>query len=187
MEMSSLPIPLARAAMSLMPRPVLASAVAVVMRRMQSRHPKLFRNLAGLSEATVHLVPTDLPHAFALTLGQEPVSFTVHAKTEDVSPSASVTGSLEALVDMLEGREDGDRLFFARDIRIEGDTSVIVGLRNTLDREEIDLFSDIASLCGPFAGAAKMAVRLADGLARHARERLDRVHDELHREEKAAP
>lgn len=178
MESNPLPIPLAHAALSLMPAAALSRVIEVVMRRVEGRHPKLFKNLAQLSPAQVHLVPTDLPHRFALTLGSAPVTFTLVAADQIEQPDATVSGRLEALIDMLEGRVDGDTLFFSRDIQITGDTSVIVGLRNTLDREEIDLFTEILSLCGPFAGPARMAIGFVERLAKKAREHLSSRADE---------
>ena len=187
MDSVSLPVPLAKAVMSLIPAPALSRAIAVVMRRMMGRHPKLFSNLSSLTPARVHLVPTDMPHGFILAVGQNPVLFDViGVGAQDGPPDAVVSGSLLALVDMLEGRVDGDKLFFSRDITIAGDTSVIVGLRNTLDREEIDLFAEITSLCGPFALPARAAIGMLDAVARKLKARLSTVHDSLH-EERAAP
>ena len=186
MSNQPLPIPFARAAMSLMPAPVLSRAIEVVMRRMRRRHAKLFANLAGLPPAVVCLKPTDMPHAFRLVLGQEPVLFEVANAGHTQEPTATISGSLQALVDMLEGRADGDKLFFSRDIQITGDTSAIVGLRNTLDREEIDLFTEITSLCGPFAAPARRTITLLDSLARRIKARVVATHESLHQEQ-AAP
>jgi hypothetical protein len=73
---------------------------------------------------------------------------------------------------MLEGRSDGDMMFFSRDIDISGDTAVIVGLRNTLDREEINLLDDVAALCGPFAVPARRIFGLVNGVAERVLNRL---------------
>jgi len=179
MNTTPLPVPLAKAMMNLMPASLLARTVDLVMSKVRSRHPKLFKDLARLSSAVVFLDPTDLAHSFVLELGVQPVTFAVRCGDEK-QPDARISGKLEVLIDMLEGRADGDMLFFARDIQITGDTSIIVGLRNTLDREEIDLFTEITSLCGPFAAPARAALGLADRIARRARSRLERVHNELH-------
>jgi len=170
--------------MSLMPARLLESALDVVLKRARGRHPKLFKNLATLPQAVIYLDPTDLPHSFVLQVGTDPATFTIR-HDGDEPPDACVSGRLEALVDMLEGRVDGDTLFFARDIRITGDTSVIVALRNTLDREEIDLFSEILSLCGPFAAPARVALTLADKVAGRIRARMETMHDTLHETKKA--
>ncbi|HYH39842.1 MAG TPA: hypothetical protein VD860_16595, partial [Azospirillum sp.] len=40
-----------------------------------------------------------------------------------------------------------------RTLSIEGDTALVVGLRNALDGEDIDLVADLAGLAGPFRHA----------------------------------
>jgi predicted lipid carrier protein YhbT len=89
---------------------------------------------------------------------------------------ARVRGKLEALLNLLEGRTDSDMQFFSRDIEITGDTSVMVGLRNTLDREEINLLDDIATLCGPFAVPARRAIMLVNQAAERIKNRLADIH-----------
>lgn len=176
---STLPVPLARAVMAFMPPAALARCVKVIVRRMEGRHPKLFKNLARLDPALVHLVPTDLPHRFALRMGSDQVSFFV-LQEETETPDAQVSGRLESLIDMLEGRADGDTLFFSRDIDVTGDTSVIVGLRNTLDREEINLYEEVISLCGPFAPQAGFILSFLDRAAHRVKDRVSLIHEEIH-------
>ena len=55
------------------------------------------------------------------------------------------------LLDLLEGRVDGDTVFFSRDLKITGDTAAIVALRNTLDREDLDVSEEIHAVLGPMA------------------------------------
>lgn len=49
---------------------------------------------------------------------------------------------------MVDGRYDGDALFFTRDLRVEGDTEAIVCLRNALDDVEGSVADDIAAFFG---------------------------------------
>lgn len=179
---SSLPVPLSKAVLSLTPQAALSHVVELVWRRMEHRHPKLLKNLARLDNALVYLEPTDVPHNFALTMGDR-VQFYVISDEESEARTADATvkGGLQALVDMLEGREDGDTLFFSRDIQISGNTEVIVGLRNTLDREEVDLFTEVLSLCGPFAKPAGMAIHMADQFLGHMKGRIEKAHDHMHK------
>ena len=62
-----------------------------------------------------------------------------------------------ALIELLEGRVDGDALFFSRDLAIEGDTEVVLMLRNAVDSEVIDVLDDLTSVFGPLAGLARKA------------------------------
>ena len=61
---------------------------------------------------------------------------------------------------MLHGVEDGDALFFSREVMIEGDTSAVLAFRNALDAEEIDLTEEFLALVG-FNGPAGHVLRNA--------------------------
>jgi O2-independent ubiquinone biosynthesis accessory factor UbiT len=148
--------------------------IDALMQRMRRRHPRLFENLERLDSAVVWIEPSDVPHRFRLAYGHGEVLLVV-ADGEDRVCDACIKGNLDALLNMLEGRIDGDKLFFSRDIEISGDTGVIVALRNTLDREIIDLLDDVTSLLGPFARPAREVVLLADNIARHIRKRIAKL------------
>ncbi|MDD3288602.1 MAG: SCP2 sterol-binding domain-containing protein [Alphaproteobacteria bacterium] len=179
MEQVELPLPAARVVMSLMPPPVLSRMVSALVHKMERRHPRMFKNLERLDKATVLFEPTDLPHKFILKIGSKPVSLELAAPDSEIS-GAIIRGDLKSLLDMLEGRVDGDTLFFSRSIVVSGDTSVIVGLRNTLDREGLNLMDEVAAVCGPFAGSAIMAVTVFDKIAKRAKNHLMKIHDSLH-------
>jgi predicted lipid carrier protein YhbT len=172
MSPTGLPTPLIKGAIHVVPAPVMRHLVGIMVRRVERRHPKLFRNLARLDRATVLVEPTDLPYRFALTVGEPKPSVTLIDEGTNERPDAVVKGPLESLMAMLEARSDGDTLFFARGIVLTGSTAVIVALRNTLDREEIDLFDEIMSFFGPLAKPAGAAVLALDRVARRFRENL---------------
>jgi O2-independent ubiquinone biosynthesis accessory factor UbiT len=157
--------------MRILPPALLSRMIDALMNGMRQRHPRLFRNLEQFEPAILHIEPTDTQRRFALAFGGGPASLQL-ISSEPALPNARIRGRLEMLLNLLEGRIDGDRLFFSRDIQVTGDTSIIVALRNTLDRENIDLLEDATSLCGPFAGLAQLAITLLDGAMRQARARL---------------
>ncbi|NTU76309.1 MAG: hypothetical protein HGA90_00585 [Alphaproteobacteria bacterium] len=170
--------------MSFLPPQALSRLLEALVRRMEERHPRLFRNLARLDKAIVHIEPQDLPHRFALSVGAgTPTLKLIPEGGRGEKPRACIRGNLDVLLDMLEGRTDGDTEFFSRSITVMGDTSTIVALRNTLDREEINLWDEFMDLCGPFAQPVGLAVTILDGLARAARLRLQTLHAELHETE----
>ena len=171
MTTNQLPIPLARAAMRVLPAPLLQRSVDLLMRRLRQRHAALFDNLTRLDLATIVIAPSDLPHRFALRFGPSGVSLRV-INGRDLAHQACVTGRLSALIDLLEGRIDSDMLFFARHIEISGDTSVVVGLRNTIDREEINLFDEIMAIGGHLARPLRRVLLACNGAAQRIRERL---------------
>ncbi len=113
--------------------------------------------------------PSDLPHRFKLAYGNGETNLSI--AEEHAVADAHIKGKLEALLSLLEGRIDGDKLFFTRDLEISGNTAVVVALRNTLDREEIDLLDDVSALFGPFARPMRAALSFMDKVTQeiHAR------------------
>jgi predicted lipid carrier protein YhbT len=179
MDESRLPVPLARVALRVIPGSVLNRLTYLLIRRMQKIHPALFENLARLDAATVCIDPSDLPHRFILKFGHGPASLTISERAE-YSCDAVVKGNLESLLNLLEGRIDSDMMFFSREITITGDTSVVVALRNTLDREEISLLDDITAMCGPAANPARKAMvrinKIMEGVKRSMKHAAERRH-----------
>ncbi|RMF14537.1 MAG: hypothetical protein D6757_06105, partial [Alphaproteobacteria bacterium] len=73
-----------------------------------------------------------------------------------LAADARVTGPLTALLNVATGAVDGDALFFSRDLMIEGDTALVVALRNAFD----DAHLDLAELIGPPEPLRRPLVRL---------------------------
>ena len=187
MKPSNLPTPIVRGAMHVTPPFVLARMVGALLRGMERAHPKLFQNLSRLKGAVIHVDPTDLPHRFELRYGgDEKPTVRVLEKSGQGAADASIKGNLDILLNLLEGRIDGDALFFTRGLVITGDTAAIVGLRNTLDREEIDLFSDITGMFGPFAKPVGRALTALGRVRETAKSRVAAVHESFHDEEAGA-
>ena len=91
-----------------------------------------------LAPALIHIAPTDLPYGFALRVGRAPVTLAI-VDERPADADADVRASAGVLIDLLEGRIDSDTLFFRRDLEILGNTAVIVGLRNVLVHEYVNI------------------------------------------------
>ncbi len=176
---SSPPLALLRGAASVLPRPVLSAITAAIVRGLAKTHPKLIKNLATLDPAVVHVVAFDLPYRFAITVGREPIALTVIDRAA-TGADAEISASVATLVDLLEGRIDSDTLFFRRDLRIAGNTAVVVGLRNVLDREELSIAGELEALCGPLGRPARRLARALEYVADGAGARLAAMHRTLH-------
>jgi len=174
-----LPLALLRGAATVTPLPLLSAIAAAVVRGLSKSHPKLLKNLASLEPAVVHVVATDLPYRFAIELGREPTTLRVVDRTA-TGADAEISASVATLIDLLEGRIDSDTLFFRRDLRISGNTAVVVGLRNVLDREELSVASELEALCGRLAKPARRVARALDRIADAAGARLAAMHRTLH-------
>lgn len=173
------PVLLAGLAVRPLPPAALKPALALAMRTLRRRHPGLFDRLSGMGAPTFLIDPVDLPFVFLLETDPARPRLTALGETAAGTQTATATirGPLMTLIDLAEGRLDGDALFFSRDLVIEGDTEAVVALRNAIDDAEMDLVSDLLSALGPLAGPARLAVNgMAALLARAARD-LETLRD----------
>ena len=138
----------------------LQPALAIALKALHRRHPGLFDRLSGMDRPSFLIDPVDLPFAFLLETDPENIRLVALSRTKAAQSSATATirGPLLALIDLMEGRIDGDALFFKRDLAIEGETEAVVALRNAIDDAEIDLVADVLSMFGPLETPARMAV-----------------------------
>ncbi len=173
------PLALLRSAATVLPTRLLERLAARMIGRLGRSHPRLLRNLERMAPAVIHIAPHDLPYRFVLTVGRTPVTLGIAARDAS-GADASVVASVATLVDLLEGRIDGDTLFFRRDLTISGDTSLIVGLRNVLDRDELMLADEIARAFGPLAPPARALARALDHVLERVGTRLAAMHRTLH-------
>ncbi len=130
-------------------QPFLNAAMAITRRR----HPGLFDRLAGLSGATFLIDPIDLAFDFLLRPSPPPSLVAVAEGGLTEPPTATIRGPLMALIQLLEGKLDGDALFFSRDLVVEGDTEAVVTLRNAVDGAGIDVLDDLLAELGPLSGS----------------------------------
>lgn len=138
------------------------------------RHTGMLERLADFAGATCLIVPRDLPAAFLLTLrpSPQPPKLNLVDPARVTGARATIRADLATLLQLLEGRIDGDALFFSRDLTVEGDMEVVVALRNAVDDAGIDLIRDAASTCGPFAAPAERLGRQLSGTAARLHRRL---------------
>lgn len=142
----------------LMPlQPVLDRIIRHVLRQ----RPDLPRRL-GVHRGRLFVVdPTNMP--FVLLLRVDPGRPLLRAvRRHEIPPhEARMSGTFLTLMDMVDGRLDGDALFFSRDLAVTGDTEAVVCLRNALDDLEGSVIEDAASLFGPPGRALLKLLRKA--------------------------
>lgn len=138
-------------------KPFLQFAMDAVLKE----YPHLFERMEDYSDKLILMNPTDFP--FVLVLSPDPLmpSLNAYKSENDCLYDASITGTLSTFMAMLDGKLDGDALFFSRDLTIEGETECVIALRNTLDDAGPDVFGAIANALGPFAPAFKGLHKIA--------------------------
>jgi len=164
------PVLLAGIALRPLPPGLLQPILNAVMTVFARRHPGMFDRLAGLGDATFLIDPIDLSFGFLLQPSPPPGLVAIDKDSLEEEPTATVRGPLLTLIQLLEGKLDGDALFFSRDLVVEGDTEAVVTLRNAIDGAGIDVKDEFLSGLGPFARPAE---RVAGG-AKTILGRMDR-------------
>ncbi len=171
--------PVLFAGMALTPVPpvVLQPALNAAMAITRRKHPDIFERMEGFGDPVFLIDPIDLPYVFILSPDQQSPKLTIAREHSNDEVDAVIRGPLLALIDMLEGRIDGDAVFFSRDLVIEGDTEVVVALRNAVDGAEINLMEGVLALFGPFSGPVRMAADTATRIASRAASDLETLCD----------
>jgi predicted lipid carrier protein YhbT len=129
-------------------------------RRMVRSHPAMLRRLGDHAARRFLIDPLDLP--WVLLLHPEATAMTAHPRTRPPVHDARIAGTLSAFLAMMHGAEDGDALFFSRDLTVDGDTAAVLALRNAMDDAELDLSEELTALAGPFGGPLGRALAGAE-------------------------
>lgn len=140
-------------------RPAIARVARSFASGVWSRHQRNFERLSDYEGARFLIDPVDLPLVFLLELAPEGpqvsiVESDVSGGEDPPDVSATIRGPLHSLLELAEGKVDGDALFFNRDLSIEGDTEAVVALRNAVDDAELDLLEEFSKIFGPLARPA---------------------------------
>ncbi len=148
------------------PRLALAAVPLFVLRPLLQRiadgvahnRPEVFSRLGAHASKRFLIDPTDLP--FVLLLEPRPTvpRLTSYRRTALPRHDASIAGRFIDLLDMVDGRLDGDALFFSRALRVGGDTEAVVSLRNALDDVDGSVIDNVINAFGPLAPAARLAL-----------------------------
>jgi len=138
-----------RLAIDTVPLAVVQRVVATVFRQALAQHPGLFDRLGAEADKRFCFTPTDLDLSFVVHPAARTI--TVYRKAGTPAADATASGPLLTLLALLEGRLDGDAVFFSRGLGVAGDMEAMLALRNALDDCGFDLPADLSGLAGPFA------------------------------------
>lgn len=135
-------------ALAPLPMPLVNFSLKKLVRAIGKSRPEVFNRLEGHHHKWFLVDPTNLP--FVLCLRPDPRHPELKAYRKHCVPDAEsrISGSFLTLLGMIDGRYDGDALFFTRDLCVEGDTEAVVCLRNALDDVDGSIADDVASFFG---------------------------------------
>jgi predicted lipid carrier protein YhbT len=132
-----------------------------IVRKIAAQRPKIFGRIGPHTGKCFLIDPVNMP--FVLMLYPDPAAPRLKAARRHDAPAydACIAGSFLTLLDVVDGRLDGDALFFTRGLTVEGDTEATVCLRNALDDLEGSIADDVAAMFGPPGQAALALLRRA--------------------------
>jgi predicted lipid carrier protein YhbT len=165
-----LPRPLAFAVCPLPTLP-LTAVLGWMVQRMTRAHPTLLQRMGKHADRRFLIDPTDFP--FVLLLHPASGAISAHRRGKLPAYDARMAGPMSAFLAMMHGAEDGDALFFSRDLTIEGDTAAVLALRNAIDDAELDLSVELTAASGRFAGVTRRALARAEQMTGLTLHRID--------------
>jgi predicted lipid carrier protein YhbT len=139
------------------PLPLAEALANLVYKKVLAGHPTLFDRLDAYRDRRFGFLPKDLPLCFVARPSDRRIE--VYRKPLTVPLAVSVAAPFGMLLDLLEGKADGDALFFSRDIEVEGDMEALLALRNALDDARIDLVDDVVGARSPVAPLMRAMMR----------------------------
>ena len=142
------------------PLQVTQKVIERVFSQAMTQHPRLFDRLGEHASKRFCFRPSDLGLSFVI----QPTSRAITTyKSKAPKFDATVSGPLLTLLALLEGRVDGDALFFSRALELTGDMEAMLALRNALDDSGFDLPADLSPIAGPLAPVVrKLAERVRE-------------------------
>ena len=143
-----------------------------VVEHVATSHPELFGRLGPHAGKRFLIDPVNLPFVLVLQPDSEQPRLVARRRHPVPLHDAAIAGSFGVLFAMIDGRLDGDALFFSRDLMITGDTEAVVALRNALDDLDENVVDNLVAAFGPLSAPARLAASVLRSLT--AEDRHDR-------------
>jgi predicted lipid carrier protein YhbT len=144
--------------LALTPLAVVQPILGHIASHVAKDRPELYARLGVHVRKRFLIDPIDLPFVLILKPEVSRPNLRAYRRSENPAHDAAIAGKFFDLLDMIDGSQDGDALFFSRDLRVTGDTEAIVALRNALDDFEGSAFDSVVGSFGPLAKPAALAI-----------------------------
>jgi len=144
-----------------------------------ARHPDILTRIGRTDLLRFGIDPSDVPFAIEIELRDGVVGVRLRRELDGQSQHARISGTLAALMRLVDGEADGDALFFSREIVVTGDIAAVLALRNAVDAAEIGILREAAALIGLWISEPG---RLLRGMLTDEPRRERRAQDERFRQ-----
>ncbi|TDX31271.1 ubiquinone anaerobic biosynthesis accessory factor UbiT [Rhodovulum visakhapatnamense] len=135
-----------------------------IVTKIAADNPDMFDRLGHHRHAYFLIDPVDMPFMLYLRPDPDALDFKALNRRRVLPPHcARISGKFLDLLTLMDTEQDGDALFFSRDLIVTGDTEAVVCLRNALDDVEDPIAESVADMFGaPGRGALNMLRRAAE-------------------------
>lgn len=166
-------------ALSFLPLPLVEHLLNRCMRRLDAHCPNLRGRLADANGKCFALVMVDMPFTVLMRIKNGSPACVLLSKHNVYSADVSIHATSQKLLALLEGKEDGDALFFSRHLQVSGDTEALLILRNALDSEPVNLREILYSVFGPFEDMARRISKPVESVGMRLARDIQQLHHAL--------
>jgi len=157
---------LLRAALRLLPPPplfLIQPLLARIVRQVAEKYPELLERLGPHQTSRFIIDPTNMPFVLYLVPKPENLVFRAYPRSEQPAHDARIASSFVELLRLIDCSDDGDAMFFSRELEISGNTEAVVSLRNALDNIDGSVAAAAADALGPPGRLALDILRRVSG------------------------
>ncbi|MBF0261716.1 MAG: SCP2 sterol-binding domain-containing protein [Magnetococcales bacterium] len=158
--------------LQLLPKPVTAVTLSIVLNLFFKRYPELKERLTELSGKIFEFHVEDQSQSFFMEV-TDSGDVRIHTYADSL-PHVVMSGKTGAFLSLLFSTTDPDSLFFSRQLQLSGETDTGLRFKNILDNVEIDWEKELTVLFG-IQGA-----KVLMDLARRAEKQMEagKIHAE---------
>ncbi|TCO72872.1 ubiquinone anaerobic biosynthesis accessory factor UbiT [Rhodovulum euryhalinum] len=132
-----------------------------IVTRIAAQNPDMFDRLGPHRHAYFLIDPVDIPFMLYLRPDPDALDFRAVGRRNLPPHAARISGKFLDLLTLMDTEQDGDALFFSRDLIVTGDTEAVVCLRNALDDVDEPIAESVAEMFGPPGRGALNVLRRA--------------------------
>ncbi|MFQ5622508.1 MAG: SCP2 domain-containing protein [Paracoccaceae bacterium] len=140
---------------------VLQPVLHRIVTRIAAENPGMFNRLGPHRRDVFLIDPVNMPFRLLLRPDPDDLMFRAVSRRETPAHDAGIAGRFLDLLRLMDADEDGDALFFSRELTVTGDTEAVVCLRNALDDVEGSIADRVARMFGPPGRVALSVLRRA--------------------------
>lgn len=130
-----------------------------IVSKITVEYPSLFNRLGSHKTSRFVVDVRGFPFLLLLIPNPEAPVFRAVSRREEPQSDARIAGRFFNLLGLVDGSEDGDALFFSRDLDITGNTEAVVCLRNALDDVDGSIAASVAEMFGPVGRSILSSLR----------------------------